>query len=206
MGAGLGADAVDHPDPERGLRPVLGGMDRGRVLVAVDARLERAPAVANEVEDEHPAAAEAELALAAKVLINGEEHPHSKQDEGHSDDPLEDRVDPRRKHRAEQERGDPENEHDRGVPECVERGEADGVALLVCEPGFSEGVHRTCAGGRVLVLVAAQLGGFVAVRGHRSARRHLCLGMARARCARDVGDGGDVVPVEAVPESERGHS
>src|SRR4029077_2347144 len=84
--AGLGADAVDHPDAEPRLLAVLRRGDRGRVLVAVDARLQRAPAVANEIENEHPAAAEAELALAAQVLIDGEEHQSAEQHERHTDD------------------------------------------------------------------------------------------------------------------------
>src|SRR5712691_8900355 len=43
------------------------------------------------------------------------------------------------------------------------------------------------------------------VRGHRRAGGDVRLGVARARRARDVGDRGDVVPVEPVPETERGH-
>src|SRR2546426_910682 len=118
--AGLRADAVDHSHTERGLRTVLGRVDRRRVLVAVDARLQGAPAVADEVEDEHPSAPKPELTLAAQVLVDGEEYPDTEQDERYADDLFEDRIDPGRQHRAEEERGNPKDQDDEGVAERVD--------------------------------------------------------------------------------------
>src|SRR5205814_7050351 len=120
------------------------------------------------------------------------------QHERDSDDLFEDRIYPRRKDGPEQERGDPEDKNDERVTEGVERRQSYRVALLMREPRLPERVHRPGPARRVLVLVATQLGGLVSVRWHRRAGRHVRLGVARARRARDVGDRGDVVPVEAV--------
>src|SRR5206468_8715501 len=147
----LRADSVDHPYPEGRLRPVLRRVDGRRVLMAVDARLKSTPAVADEVEDEHPAAAKPELALAAQVLVDREEHPHAEQDERYTDDLFEYRIDPSRQHRTKKERGDPQDEYHEGMAERVKRREPDGVTLLVREPRLRERVHGTGSLGRMLV-------------------------------------------------------
>ncbi len=79
------------------------------------------------------------------------------------------------------------------------------MTLLVREAGLSERMHRARPLRSVRVLVTAQLGGLVAMRGHWRARRHVRLGVTRAGGAGDVGDRRDVVPIEAVPEPQRGH-
>ena len=129
----------------------------------MDPGLQRAPPVADEIEDEHPAAANAEFPFAAQVLIHGEEHPCAEKHEGQSDDLLEYRVHPRWEDRAKQERGDAEDEHDEGVTERVERREPDGVPLLVREARLRERVHRAGSLGGVLVLVAPKFDGIVPV-------------------------------------------
>src|SRR4029077_5506659 len=58
---GLGADAVDHSDAERGLRSVLRRVRDRLVLMTVDPRLEPVPRVPDAVEDEPPPAPHAEL-------------------------------------------------------------------------------------------------------------------------------------------------
>ena len=73
--ARLRADAVDHPDPERGAGAVRGHLHRVDVLVAVEPRLEPAPRVADRVEDEHPPAPEPELAAVPRVLVERDEDP-----------------------------------------------------------------------------------------------------------------------------------
>src|SRR5207245_11680997 len=122
-------DAVDPAPTERGVRTVLGCVERRRVLVAVDARLQGAPTVADEVEDEHPSAPKPKLTLAAQVLVDGEEHPDTQQDERYADDFFEDRIDPVRQHRAEEERGNPKDQDDEGVAERVKRRDPDRRAL-----------------------------------------------------------------------------
>ncbi len=87
---------MDHPDPERGAWTVLRRVRRRAVLVSVDARLERVPAVACEIEDEHPATAHPELTFAAHVLHHRIDHPRTEQNERHADEPLQDRIDPAR--------------------------------------------------------------------------------------------------------------
>ena len=96
-----------------------------------------------------------------------------------------------------------------GQQRIVPRAEApksDRMALLMGEAGFRKRVHGAGSLGRVLVLVISHLVALVAVGRHRRARRDIRFGVARARRARDIGDRGDVIPVESVPEAERGHS
>src|SRR5438552_925338 len=162
--ARLGADAVDHADAERGARAVLRRMRGGSVLVSVDARLQRVPGVAREIEDEHPAAAQPEVALAAEVLHDRIDHPDAEQHQRDTYDLLEDRVDPVREDGAERERQNSEDQDDRRVTERVERCEADGMPLLVREARFTERVHRARPARRMLVHVPAHLARVVAMR------------------------------------------
>ena len=131
---GLRPDAVDHPHAERRPVAVRAHLQRGDVLVPVEARLEAAPAVAGAVEDEHPAAAQPELRPVAQVLPERDEDPDPEEQEREADDPAHDRVHPVGQDRAEREREHPEREHDEGVPQGVQRAQDDRVALLADEP------------------------------------------------------------------------
>src|SRR4029078_5069737 len=72
LGARLGPDPADHPDPERRPGAVRAHLERLDMLVAVEAGLDEAPAVPDDVEHEHPAAAEAEAFTAAGAAIDGD--------------------------------------------------------------------------------------------------------------------------------------
>jgi hypothetical protein len=176
------------------------------MFVSVDARLQRVPAVAREVEDQHPAAAQPELALAAEVLHHRVDDPGTQEEERHADDLLEDRIDPIRQDRAERQRQDAQQQDDRRVAQRVERCESDRVALLVGETRLSERVRRTRSTRSVLVHVRSHLAGVVTVRRHGRPGGHVDLRVAGRGGARDVGDRGDVIPVEAVPKAERDHA
>src|SRR5437868_973345 len=65
LAAGLGADAVDHADAEGGARAVLVDLHVAvRVAVAAHSVLQPVPAVPDEREHQHPAAAQLEVGVA----------------------------------------------------------------------------------------------------------------------------------------------
>jgi hypothetical protein len=80
------------------------------------------------------------------------------------------------------------------------------VALLVRESRLAERVRRARSTCRVLMHVRTHFARIVAVWRHRRPGRHVHLGVAGGRGARDVGDSGDVIPVETMTESERDHA
>ena len=92
------------------------------------------------------------------------------------------------------------------MSERIQRRESDRMALLMGETRLAERVRRTRSACRVLVHVRAHLARVVAVRRHGRSGRHVDLRVARGRRARDVGDRGDVIPVETMPEAERDHA
>jgi len=191
------------PTPNAVFGPYWDGVRDRLVLVAVDPPLEPVPEVADAVEDEHPAAAHPELALPAHVLDHRDEDPDPEQQQRHADHALEDRIDPGRQHRAEQQRRDAEDQDDARVPDRVQAREADRVPLLVRELRVGEDVERS----GVVVLVSVLRGALVVrVPRHRRDGRDVLVRVRRGRGARDVGDGRDVIPVEAVAEPEHGHA
>ena len=80
------------------------------------------------------------------------------------------------------------------------------MALLVGETRLSERVRRTRSTRSVLVHVRSHLAGVVTVRRHWRPGRDVDLRVAGGRGARDVGDRGDVIPVETMTEAERDHA
>ena len=222
---------MDHPHSERRPPAVRRHLDRLDVGVAVDLRLEPAPAVADRPENEHPAALESKFGALAGVLDERVENPDAEDDQRHPDDPAHDRIDPVRQDRPEEQGRQAEHQDHRGVTECVQRPEQDRPRLLRDEPAAIEGerlgygyghrrrarhvslavanpqvavrsdpfVRSELAGAAVLVDVAARRAMFGLVASLAGGRR--------CGRARDVGNRGDVVPVDAVsePEQERGH-
>src|SRR5687768_14016180 len=79
------------------------------------------------------------------------------------------------------------------------------MPLLVREARLAERMHRIRSSGSVLVGVASHLV-VVTMRCDRRRRGYVDLGVSGARGARDVGDRGDVIPVESMTESERDHA
>ena len=89
------------PTPNDVPRAVRAHLQRLDVLVPVQARLEEAPAVADAVEHEHPAAAQPERRHRRGVAIERVQDPEPEDDQGEADDAAHDRVDPVRQQRAE---------------------------------------------------------------------------------------------------------
>ena len=239
------------PTPNAVRRPVRAHLQRRDVLVPVEPRLEPAPAVADAVEHEHPAAAHPELGPVAEVLPQRHEHPDPQDQQREADDAAHDRVDPVGQHRAEREGQQPEAEHDERVPQRVQRAELDRLLLLGDEPRPADrhrrerrhrrdGRHaarrvggrgrrlgrrvRTAVRVRMRVRLLGDVSGRdrgrdgrarvlrplagAAVRMAMLVRMELVVrvvdlrpGVGRRGRRRDVGDRGDVVPVEAVPEA-----
>ena len=177
------------------------------MVVAVEARPEPAPRVADPAEDEHPAAAQLELGAVAGVGVDGVEDPDPEDDQGDPDDPGHDGVDPVRQEAAEQEGGKSQDGHHRRVPQGVQRAEHDGVALFGGERGPGRGRDRERSHGGSLL---AEMGRDLARPAVRVVvRARLMLGFVRQLgrfCCRgragDVGDRGDVIPVDPVPDAE----
>ena len=182
------------------------------MLVAVEPRLEPAPAVADRVEHEHPATPQPEPLAGPRVAVDRVHHPQAEGDEGQPDDPAHHRVEPLGQQRAERDGGQPEGDDDRAVTERVERAQPDGIGLPGQEPRPADGRtsgergrERRATGPGVVrpdlavAAVAVAVTGDVAVLldvgriGHAGGRGR----------ARDVGDRGDVVPVDAVADAEQ---
>ena len=79
-------------------------------------------------EDQHPSAAHAEL---APMLDQRREDEHAEDDEGEPDDALHDRIDARRKIRAQEDGRRTDHEHHERVSEGVEGAEDDRRATVL---------------------------------------------------------------------------
>ena len=80
------------------------------------------------------------------------------------------------------------------------------MALLVGETRLPERVRGTRSTRRVLMHVRAHLARVVTVWRYGRPGRDVDLRVAGGRGARDVGDRGDVIPVETMAEAKRDHA
>src|SRR6187401_3632855 len=102
--------------------------------MAVQSSAHPAPRIAHAVEDEHPAAAQAERLAATRVAIDGVQDPDTEEDEGQADDAAHDRIEPVREDGAEGECRDSEGDDHGAVTERIQRPELHGLELLAIEP------------------------------------------------------------------------
>ena len=147
----------------------------------------------------------------AEVRVDRVEDPHAEHDECDADNAAHDRVHPVGQQRPERQRREAEHRHDQRMPEGIKRPEYDRPALLRYETTAVQLDRRTRRHGRRDAVPA--------VRGMdlefcRTAVRvvvgacqmfrdvPLLAGIRRGRRARDVGDRGDVVPVDPVADPE----